>query len=151
MPDPTTHPNIDLVVRYYEALNARRLDHYDELFDPDVHFTSVGGVEGTGVDLVKFFDQVWLTASSDFTITGLFHVADGDRVVCHNHARGVHDGTLLMPDGTEVPATGAMLDGPYFASFVIRDGKIVDEQIYIDRMMIAEALGLVPQPAAAEV
>ena len=140
--------NVDLAVRYYEALNRRDLDAFDALFADDVTFEAVGGVAGSGIDSVKFFDGIWTTAFSDFTIEGIFHVGDGDRVVCHNRATGTHDGPLLLPDGSEVPATGNTISAPYFAAFEVHDGKIVSEHIYFDRMLLSEQLGLVPAGAA---
>ena len=139
-----SNANIDLAVNYYEALNRRDFDAYDTLFNDDVAFQAVGGVAGSGIETVKFFDRIWVTAFSDFTIVGIFHVGDGDRVICHNRATGTHDGTLMMPDGSEVPATGRTLDAPFFASFEVRDGKIATEHIHFDRMLLAEHLRLLP-------
>lgn len=138
------NPNIDLAVSYYEALNRRDFNFYDDLFTDDVAFAAVGGVTGSGKATIAFFDRIWTTAFSDFTITGIYHLGDGDRVVCHNRATGTHDGTLAMPDGSEVPATGRRLDAPYFASFEMRNGRICHEHIYFDRMLLAEQLGLLP-------
>jgi len=137
-----SNPNLELVISYYEALNRRDFDAYDDKFAHDVSFESVGGVSGTGLDTVKFFDRIWTTAMSDFTVVGGYHLGDGDRVVCHNRATGIHDGTLLMPDGSEVPATSHRLDAPYFASFEVRGGKIVSELIYFDRLLLIEQLQL---------
>lgn len=142
------NPNVDLIVSYYEALNSRDFDAYDDKFAPGVSFKSVGGVTGTGVETVKAFDRGWTTAMSDFTVTGGYHLGDGDRVVCHNIATGTHDGTLLLPDGSEVPATGHRVEAPYFASFEVRDGKIVSEEIYLDRLLLIEGLQLDLAPAA---
>jgi steroid delta-isomerase-like uncharacterized protein len=137
-----TNANVERIIGYYEAFNARDFDAYDEKFANDVGFESVGGVTGTGVATVKFFDQIWTKAMSDFTVVGGYHLGDGDRVVCHNRATGTHDGTLLLPDGSEVPATGNRLDAPYFASFELRNGQIVSESIYFDRMLLIEQLQL---------
>jgi steroid delta-isomerase-like uncharacterized protein len=139
-----SNSNIDLVVSYYEALNRRDFGAYDALFADDVIFESVGGVAGSGIDTVKSFDGIWARACSDFTVKGIFHVGDGDRVVCHNRATGSHDGMLHMPDGSEVPATGSMLNATYFPSFEVRSGKIASKQIYFDRMLLGEQLGLIP-------
>jgi steroid delta-isomerase-like uncharacterized protein len=141
-----TNANVELIINYYEAFNARDFDAYDEKFASDVSFESVGGVAGPGVATVKFFDQIWTKAMSDFKVVGGYHLGDGDRVVCHNRATGTHDGTLLLPDRSEVPATGNRLDAPYFASFELRNGKIISELIYFDRMLLIEQLQL--QPAA---
>lgn len=137
-----TNPNVELIISYYEAFNRRDFDAYDDKFGPDVSFRSVGGVAGTGVEAVKSFDTGWTRAMSDFIVVGGYHVGDGDRVVCHNRATGVHDGLLLLPDGSQVPPTGHRLDAPYFASFEVRGGRIVSEEIYFDRMLLIEQLQL---------
>jgi ketosteroid isomerase-like protein len=141
------NPNIDLAVGYYEALNRRDFTFYDGVFTDDVVFEAVGGVSGSGKETVTFFDRIWTTAFSDFHIAGTYHLGDGDRVVCHNRATGTHDGTLVMPDGGEVPPTGRTLDAPFFASFEVRDGRLCHEHIYFDRMLLAEQLGLLPAHA----
>jgi hypothetical protein len=48
------------------------------------------------------------------------------------------DGTLLMADGSQVPATGNKVSATYFASFEVRNGKIASAHIYFDRMLLAE-------------
>ena len=143
-----SNPNIELAISYYEALNRRAFDAYNVLFADDVTFEAAGGVAGSGLETVKFFDHIWPAAFSDFTIEGIYHLGDGNRVVCYNRATGTHDGTLLMPDGSEVPATGHKFNAPYFASFEVRNGKIVSAHIYFDRMLLAEQLGLIPVASA---
>lgn len=137
-----TDPNVELIIRYYEALNRRDFGAYDDMFAPDVSLRSVGDVTGTGVEAVKSFDRGWTTAMSNFTVVGGYHLGDGDRVVCHNRATGVHDGLLVLPDGSDVPPTGHRVDAPYFASFEVRGGRIVSEEIYFDRMLLIEQLQL---------
>ena len=141
------HPNIQLAVNYYEALNRRDFAVYDTLLTDDVTLTAPGGVRVHGKQPVAAFDQNWTVAFSDFTIIGGFHLADDERIVCYNRATGTHDGTLVMPDGSEVPATGRRLDAPYFASFDVRDGRLASELVYFDRMLLAEELGLLPAHA----
>lgn len=136
--------NIQLAVDYYEALNRRDFGVYDSLVTADITLSAPGGVHVHGAPAVAAFDRVWTAAFSDFTITGGFHLADDERIVCHNRATGTHDGTLVMPDGSEVAPTGRRLDAPYFASFDVRDGRLSSELVYFDRMLLAEQLGLVP-------
>jgi ketosteroid isomerase-like protein len=139
--------NIHLAVDYYEAINRRDFAFYDTVFTPDVTLAAPGGVQLQGTPAVAAFDQIWVTAFSDFAIIGGFHVADDQRVMCYNRATGTHDGTLVMPDGSEVAATGRRLDAPYFASFDVRDGRLSSQLIYFDRMLLAEQLGLLPLAA----
>jgi len=141
------HPDIQLAVGYYEAINRRDASVYAERFTDDATLTAPGGVHARGPEAIAAFDSVWTGAFSDFTIVGDFHVADGGRVVCYNRATGTHDGTLVMPDGSEVPPTGRRLDAPFFGAFEVRDGRIASQLIYFDRMIVAESLGLLPTHA----
>ena len=50
--------HLELINRYYSAINDRRFDDYDALFAPDAALEGPGGVTGTGVDAMKAFDQV---------------------------------------------------------------------------------------------
>ncbi len=136
--------NIQLAVDYYEAINRRDFGVYDSLMTADITLSAPGGVHVQGTPAVAAFDRVWTAAFSDFTIIGGFHLADDQHIVCYNRATGTHDGTLVMPDGSEVAPTGRHLDAPYFASFDVRDGHLSSQLIYFDRMLLAEQLGLVP-------
>jgi hypothetical protein len=52
-----------------------------------------------------------------------------------------HTGPLLLPDDTELTATGKRVE------FVTaRDGKIVVDNLYFDDLAVATQLGLVPHP-----
>jgi hypothetical protein len=77
-----SNPNIELAISYYEALNRRDFDAYNVLFADDLTFEAVGGVAGSGLETVKFFDNIWPAAFSDFTVEGIYHLGDGNRVVC---------------------------------------------------------------------
>jgi hypothetical protein len=60
--------HITLINRYYDAINSRDFERYEELFAPDAALEGPGGHTGAGPDAMRSFDQVWTTASSDFTI-----------------------------------------------------------------------------------
>jgi steroid delta-isomerase-like uncharacterized protein len=57
---------------------------------------------------------------------------------------GTNTGDLTMPDGTSVPATGKPLEvrGVEFAR--VRDGKIVEHNMYWDSLGMMRQLGLLP-------
>jgi ketosteroid isomerase-like protein len=95
---------------------------------------------------MRAFDQVWTTAAPDFTITPLTQVATNGQVMSENLAEGTHDGVLALPTGP-VPATGSQFGGKYAGVFEIANGKIVAQRVYLDRMAVAEQLGLLPAPA----
>jgi len=107
---------VDVVRRYYAAINARDWSGYDGLFTADTELAAPGTEEDgflrlRGVDAVRGFDQIWATASDDFTVEPLETVADahGSVVLSRNRISMTHTGTLHTPMG-DVPATGARID-----------------------------------------
>jgi ketosteroid isomerase-like protein len=140
----------ELERRYYEALNARAFERYDELFHQDVTLWSVGRIEGEGIDALRMFDMGWaVVAFPDAVLDVQFQVEDGDRVVSRNTLTGTHTGVLHTSSGDIAP-TGVRFEGePYWASLQARGGKFCSVEIYYDRMQVAELLGLVPEPTNA--
>jgi steroid delta-isomerase-like uncharacterized protein len=57
---------------------------------------------------------------------------------------GTNTGDLTMPDGTSIPATGKSVEvrGVEFAR--VRDGKIVEHDMYWDSLAMMRQLGLLP-------
>lgn len=62
---------------------------------------------------------------------------------------GTHTGPLLLPDGTELPATGKRIEIPGMEYVKMRDGKIVADNLYYDNLAVAAQLGLLPEPATS--
>ena len=60
---------------------------------------------------------------------------------------GTHTGPLLLPDGTELAATGKRVEMPGMEFVKVRDGKIVVDNLYYDNLAIAAQFGLLAQPA----
>jgi ketosteroid isomerase-like protein len=141
--DTTT---LDLVNRYYRAVNTADWAAYPDLFTEDATLEGPGGVTGIGVGAMVAFDQVWKTAAPDFAVTPMFQTADGSAVSSENLAHGTHTGPLATPAG-EIPATGREIGGKYVGIFEIAGGRISAQRIYFDRMAIAEQLGMLPAPA----
>ena len=58
--------------------------------------------------------------------------------------RGTNTGDLTMPDGTTVPATGKSVEvrGVEFAR--VREGKLVEHNMYWDSLVMMRQLGLLP-------
>jgi steroid delta-isomerase-like uncharacterized protein len=58
--------------------------------------------------------------------------------------RGTNTGDLQMPDGTSIPATGKPVEvrGVEFAR--MRDGKLVEHNMYWDTLVMMRQLGLLP-------
>ena len=144
---------VDVVRRYYAAINARDWSGYDGLFTADTELAAPGTEEDgflrlRGIDAVRGFDQIWATASDDFTVEPLETVSDaeGSVVLSRNRISMTHTGTLHTPMG-DVPATGARIDTTYVGTFHLHDGRIVSQQVYYDQLALALQLGMLPAPA----
>ena len=128
-----------VIDRYYAALNGRDYDAYAELFTPDARLEAPGGIVGTGPAAMRAFDEGFIAASSDFTITTLIRYADGANVASENLAEGVHDGLFVTPHG-DIPASGNQIGGKYVGVFELRDGRISAQRVYYDRLIVAEQM-----------
>jgi ketosteroid isomerase-like protein len=58
-----------------------------------------------------------------------------------------HSRTLVLPDGTEVPATDRSATSPACNIIRSRDGKITSWHQYWDQLNTYTQLGLIPEPA----
>ncbi len=133
---------INSVRRLYDALNAKRLDQFNELFGPDfVNHVSADRAE-VGVDaFIHTFDP-WLEAMPDFHAEIISTVEQNDRVAVRSTFTGTHLGSYLnaAPTGKPVRWTG-------IAIFRFDDeGKIVERWQDIDTAGLLMQLGVIPAP-----
>jgi steroid delta-isomerase-like uncharacterized protein len=140
--------NRKLLERYVELYNAGDLDGCMKLYAEDaVQLMPDGFYEGRGairerlaLELDAFPDIAWSVES---------FIEDGDLFADEWTFRGTHAGPILLPDGTELPATGKRVELRGMEYVQMRDGKIVVDNLYYDNMAVAAQLGLVPQGATA--
>jgi ketosteroid isomerase-like protein len=117
------HPNVDLIRRLYEALEARDLDTIVSLFDPEVDIVQTeelpwGGEYHGHKGLAEFFGALGRHIRSKVKHARVF--AAGDRVVQVGRTTGT------------VNATGAAFDIDEVHLFTVRDGRVVRFEAYID-------------------
>jgi predicted ester cyclase len=62
---------------------------------------------------------------------------------------GTHTATYVLPDGTELPPTGKRVEIRAMEMVQLRDGKMVVDNLYWDKMDLAVQLGLIPQGVLA--
>ena len=58
--------------------------------------------------------------------------------------RGTNTGDLTMPDGASIPATGKSFEVSGVESARVRDGKLVEHNMYWDSLGMMRQLGLLP-------
>lgn len=124
-----------------EIINNRNLDYFNEdRFDKDL--TLIMAPENiVGIDAAKDFYNNYLTGFSDikFTVKNVF--GQGDNIVKHWNFKGTHTGDFFG-----IPATGNKVDLDGTTLVKMKNGKIAQEQDFLDNMSFMSQLGLVSDP-----
>ena len=94
-----------------------------------------------GIDNFKAFYQNFITGFSDiqFTVVDIF--GEGDNIIKHWNFKGKHTGDFFG-----IPATGKSVDIEGVTLAKMKDGKIAQEQDFMDNMLFMQQLGLAPNP-----
>ena len=109
-----------------------------------------GDVRVEGREAATQYAMAWLNAFPDARLTVKNELASGDWVVQEFTFEGTHEGTLSSPAG-EIPATHRRLNGRGVQIFRVEDDAVVDTRLYFDQVQIMTQLGLMPEPAEAQV
>lgn len=135
-----------LYERYIELYNAGDLDGVMDLYAEDsVQLMPDGFFEGRSA--IKDRLALELNAFSDIAYHYVSYVEQDDAFADEWVFVGTHTGPMVLPDGTELPATGKRVEIKGMEYVKVRDGKIVVDNLYYDNLAIAAQLGLLPQPA----
>jgi steroid delta-isomerase-like uncharacterized protein len=137
---------MDLVTLYHQAndaWNRHDRDAYVALHADDCEIVAPGST-GKGHQGVLDF---WADSAGPFPdnrATPRTVVADGTTVVEESVWEGTNTGPLTMPDGSELPPTGAVVSVPYVGVHTVRGGRFVSSHYYWDQMAFLKPLGLLP-------
>ena len=123
-----------------DIINKREIDQINETnFDKDVTIISlpenIVGVEG-----FKAYYQNYLTGFSDVTFTIVDAFGQGDNIVKHWNFKGTHTGDFFG-----IPASGRVVDIDGVTLVKMKDGKIAQEQDFMDNLSFYQQLGLMPE------
>jgi len=135
----STEENKALVRRYIEeGINQRNLAVLDKLCLPDIVVHNAA-LTLQGLEPVKQFLSMYLTAFPDVQLTIEDMIAEGDTVVFRHTFRGTHKGDLMgiAPTDKQVNVTGIDI-------FRIVEGKIVEQWTNADDLGAMQQLGVVP-------
>jgi steroid delta-isomerase-like uncharacterized protein len=141
--------NRQLLDRYVELYNAGDLDGVLDLYAeesvqgmPDGVFEGKRAIrERLGQELAGFTDVHHSVRS---------FVEQGDAFCDEWTFAGTHSAPFLLPDGTELPATGKRVE--INGMEIVRvdaEGKIVLNTLYYDNLAVAVQLDLLPEGAVA--
>lgn len=136
----------DLLERAVAVYNAGDLDGYVDLYADDAVLTTP---EGTfkGRDEIRARFARELTALKDVSFKVVSYVEDGNRFADEFVFAGTHTGPLLMPDGTQLPATGRRVEIKAMEMVEVHDGKMIVDNLYYDNLAVLVQLGVLPAPA----
>jgi hypothetical protein len=138
--------NIDKDIKMYaqvwdDVINKGQIDKINSThFDTNV--TGISSPENiVGIENFKAFYQNYLTGFSEvtFTIKNIF--GQGDNIVKHWQFKGKHTGEFFG-----IPATGKNVNIEGVTLVKMKNGKILQEQDFMDNTLFMQQLGLVSDP-----
>jgi uncharacterized protein len=115
-------------------LDAFNLDNYHE----DARLIT-GPVTLVGIDSIKAYYNNYLTGFSNGRLTINEIIGQGDRLVMYWTFKGNHSGEFFG-----VPATGKDINLQGVTLIRMRDGKIAEEQDFVDNLDLMDQMGLIP-------
>jgi steroid delta-isomerase-like uncharacterized protein len=121
-----------------EAQVARNLDVLDELLSDDfVDHTPLEGLPGTREGIRLLFSALH-EAFPDLRVEISEQVAEEDKVVTRKTFRGTHGGPFLG-----VPATGNPVHFEVIDILTLRDRRICEHRVVVDKLGLLRQLGAV--------
>ena len=122
-----------------DIINKRQIDQINETnFDKNI--TLVTAPENVvGIEGFKAYYQNYLTGFSDVTFTLVDVFGQGDKIVKHWNFKGTHTGEFFG-----IPASGRKVDIDGVTLVKMKEGKIAQEQDFLDNLSFYQQLGLIP-------
>lgn len=123
----------------HAAFRRGDLDAIAAFWGDDVDYKAPG-VALRGNAARREAETIWLNAFSDNTVDTYARFEKGDEIVDFATMGGRHTGPLALPGGQTIPATGAIITGPYAARYTIRNRKVVAQEVIYDRLDLVTIL-----------
>jgi steroid delta-isomerase-like uncharacterized protein len=132
----------DLPQAGVDGFNARDFSAMRKLYTSDATILNPDSPNSMTVDeMISGFDAS-LVAFPDAAVSLGPVVAEGDIVAFEMTWTGTHQGPLMMPDDSELPATGLTISFPVAVVLETSDGRIRRERQYYDNFGILDQLGV---------
>jgi steroid delta-isomerase-like uncharacterized protein len=126
-----------------DAVNGRDLDVIDEIFAEDfVYHVPFSPEPQSGPESIKQVVAGFHTGFSDFSAVVEQMAAEGDTVAIRLTLGGTNDGEMMG-----MPATNRQAKWSAVHMMTIRDGKVVEDRVLLDRVGMMEQLGQAPAPS----
>jgi steroid delta-isomerase-like uncharacterized protein len=141
-----TNGKVDKNIKMYstvwdEIINKGELDLFNE-DNFDANITLIMSPENVvGIEAAKEFYSNYITGFSnvEFTVKNIF--GQDDKLVKHWNFKGTHTGDFFG-----IPASGKSVDINGVTLATMKNGKIAQEQDFLDNMVFLSQLGLVSDP-----
>jgi hypothetical protein len=122
-----------------DILNKGDIDKINQTnFDENVTLITVpeniAGIQG-----FKTYYQNYLTGFSDITFTIVNVFGQGNDIVKHWNFKGIHSGEFFG-----IPASGRQVDIDGVTMVKMKDGKISQEEDFMDNLTFYQQLGIIP-------
>lgn len=141
-PNKQVEKNIEMYTNTWdEIINKRNLEQFNETnFTADITLR-MNPENVVGIEAVKAYYTNFLAGFSniEFTIVDVF--GQGDKIVKHWNFKGTHTGDFFG-----IPATGKSVNIDGTTLVKMKEGKIAEEQDFMDNMTFMQQLGLVSSP-----
>jgi steroid delta-isomerase-like uncharacterized protein len=141
--------NEKLLDRYVERYNAGDLDGVMDLYAEDALQNMPDGTF-VGRDAIRDRLAQELIAFPDVNHVVRSFVEQGDAFCDEWTFAGTHTGSLLLPDGRELPPTGKRIEVRGMEYCQVNDnGKLTVDTLYYDNLAVLVQLGLLPEAVPA--
>jgi steroid delta-isomerase-like uncharacterized protein len=123
-----------------DIINKREIEKINETnFDKNI--TLITAPENiVGIQGFKDYYQNYLTGFSEVTFTIVDAFGQGDKIVKHWNFKGKHTGDFFG-----IPATGKEVNVDGVTLVKMNDGKIAQEQDFMDNLEFMQQLGIIPR------
>jgi steroid delta-isomerase-like uncharacterized protein len=133
--------NLEMYVSIWDDIvNKRQLDLINETYF-DKNVTLVANPENiVGIEDFKAYYQNFLTGFSNITFTVVDAFGQGNKIVKHWIFNGTHTGDFFG-----IPATNKEVNVAGVTLVLMKDGKIAQEQDFMDNLEFMQQLGVIPR------
>lgn len=137
-----TESNIKMYAQVWDdIMNKGQIDNINSKYF-DANITAISSPENiVGIENFKAYYQNFITGFSDIEFTVVDVFGHGDKIVKHWNFKGKHTGEFFG-----IPATGTSVNIEGVTLVKMKDGKIAQEQDFMDNTVFMQQLGLLSSP-----
>jgi steroid delta-isomerase-like uncharacterized protein len=136
--------NVRVIRANVEALNANDAEAFGRLRAADFAADAPGVATPLTVEQTWRFNQGYLAAFPDARLDVTRLIAQGDDVVAHDRATGIHTAPWRTPSGNSIPATGKTFAVTDCSSYELIGGQIARQWDVADMISLFRQLGVMP-------